>query len=330
MRRIVPALAILIVASGAARAQSTQPVDNLADGRAGRIYFQSLTPSGYFHLARGPVEQTATIWGTLQIPEGSGRLPAMVISHGSGGITDDREHRWAGQLNKLGLASFVVDSFGPRGIHDTASNQSQLSTAANVADALAALRLLATHPRIDVARIGIMGFSKGGQVVLYTALEPFRRAVIRDNTHFAAHVALYPYCNDWYQSELLDGAPLLMLLGGLDDYTPPAPCQSYADWFRGKSPDVTVIVYPNAYHGFDTNRNRAFINDLVTGRNCDMAIDLDRFTVKIRTSGEDITKDAASYARKCLSRGATMGGDGEARRRAPQDIEGFLKRVFRL
>ena len=31
---------------------------------------------------------------------------------------------------------------------------------ANLADALAALKLLATHPRIDPARIGVMGFSR--------------------------------------------------------------------------------------------------------------------------------------------------------------------------
>ena len=49
---------------------------------------------------------------------------------------------------------------------------------ANLADALAALKLLATHPRIDPARIGVMGFSRGGQVALYSSLEPLRRGVI--------------------------------------------------------------------------------------------------------------------------------------------------------
>src|SRR6185436_13242520 len=132
------------------------------------------------------------------------------------------------RLVKAGIAAFVVDSFTPRSIRQTATDQSQLSTAANVADALAALRLLATHPRLDPARIGVMGFSKGGQVALYTALEPFRKAVIADATRFAAHIPLYPYCNDWPVAAQLDGAPILMLLGGKDDYTPAAPCQDYA------------------------------------------------------------------------------------------------------
>jgi dienelactone hydrolase len=105
-------------------------------------------------------------------------------------------------------------------VRQTATDQSQLPTAAHVADALAALRLLATHPRIDPERIGVIGFSKGGQVALYTALEPFRRAVIEDDRRFAAHVALYPYCGDWYMAERVTGAPMRWLLGGRDDYTP--------------------------------------------------------------------------------------------------------------
>jgi hypothetical protein len=60
-----------------------------------------------------------------------------------------------------------------------------------------------------------------------------------------------------------------------------------------------------------------------------MAVDLDRFTVTRRGSGEDITATASRYARDCLARGATIGGDPEARRRAPEDVASFLRRVLR-
>src|SRR5262249_56151877 len=101
--------------------------------------------------------------------------------------------------------------------------QSRPHTAPNGADALVALRLLATHPKLDRQRIGIMGFSKGGQVALYTALEPFRRAVITDPTRFAAHAPLYPACNSWQVSDQVTGAPMLILLRRRDTYTPPPP-----------------------------------------------------------------------------------------------------------
>jgi hypothetical protein len=69
------------------------------------------------------------------------------------------------------------------------------------------------------------------------------------------------------------------------------------------------------------------VRDLVTGKNCDGAVDLDRFTVAIRPTGEDITS-RASVSSELPHRGATVGGDDEARRRAPEDVKGFVKRVL--
>jgi len=69
----------------------------------------------------------------------------------------------------------------------------------------------------------VIGFSKGGQVALYTALEPFRRAIVEDDRRFAAHVALYPYCNDWYTAERITRAPMLLLLAGATPTRPRSP-----------------------------------------------------------------------------------------------------------
>ncbi|HUA50535.1 MAG TPA: dienelactone hydrolase family protein [Candidatus Sulfotelmatobacter sp.] len=294
---------------------------------SGKIAFESVTPTGYLALARGELGDKTMVFGTLRLPAANGPVPAMVIAHGSAGVTVEREFWWADQLAGIGVAGFVVDSFTPRHIVRTATDQSQLSTAANVADALAALRLLAADPRIDPQRIGVMGFSKGGQVALYTALEPFRRAIIAENTRFALHVPLYPYCNDWPVSEHITGAPLLFLLGGQDNYTPAAPCQDYAAWFRSKGAVASVIVYPNAYHDFDSANPPRYGRDLVTGRGCNGLIDLDRFTTSVRATGEPAPPD---YFRKCLTRGAMAGGDGEAIRRAPDDVRAFVRTVFKL
>jgi dienelactone hydrolase len=70
----------------------------------------------------------------------------------------------------------------------------EASPAADVAGALAALRLLATHPSIDPSRIGVIGFSRGGSAAINSALEPIRHAIINEDLRFAAHVALYPGC----------------------------------------------------------------------------------------------------------------------------------------
>jgi hypothetical protein len=129
------------------------PVENLADGRTGKIYFESVTPTGFFQLAKRETMAKTVIFGTLSLPKkATAPMPAMVIAHGSGGVSHDREFWWADHFNDIGVAAFVVDSFTPRNIRETATDQTQLSTAANVADALVALRLLATHPKLDAKR----------------------------------------------------------------------------------------------------------------------------------------------------------------------------------
>ncbi len=331
MRSIAARLSLLFVLVATAAMAADPPVRDLADGRTGKIYFESVTPTGYFQLAKREATRPTVVFGDLKLPKkATAPVPAMIVVHGSSGVSHDREFWWADHLNDMGVAAFVVDSFTPRNIRETSTDQTQLSTAANVADALAALRLLATHPKLDKQRIGVIGFSKGGQVALYTALEPFRRAVTDDQTRFAAHVPLYPYCNDWYVSEHITGAPMLMLLGGRDDYTPPGPCQEYAQWFKSKGAEVDVIVYANAYHGFDSLRSPIHAKNVVTGRGCNARVDLDRFAVTIRATGENITRSVATYARGCVGRGAMVGGDSEGRRKSPEDVKAFLRKVFAL
>ncbi|HZE36880.1 MAG TPA: hypothetical protein VE482_10310, partial [Candidatus Eisenbacteria bacterium] len=102
------ALTVLILCPGpdASWADDKTPAQSLADGRSGVIYFESLTPSGYFQLARKETSRKSVIAGTLSVPPATtGRGPAMVISHGSGGIMEARELWWADQLTRMGIAA---------------------------------------------------------------------------------------------------------------------------------------------------------------------------------------------------------------------------------
>jgi dienelactone hydrolase len=313
---------------------SADPVASLADGRTGRVEFSSMTPSGPTELVRRSYTASGTtVAGTLVVPPtADGRTPAMVIAHGSGGILPGREDAWAARLNALGIATFVVDSFTPRGLQSTSRDQSRLSTMANLADALAALRLLATHPRIDPARIGVMGFSRGGQVALYSALEPLRRGMIDGNLRFAAHVALYPSCSIPYRAEEVSAAPILMLLGGADDYTPAAACRDYAAWFASKGAPVEVIAYEGAYHDFDIPDPPRFLPALQSARGCRAEVEVDSGTVRRLDTGEGLRDPTAisAYFRACMQRGATIGGDPAALARAERDVAAFLRGAFNL
>ena len=330
----VPSLAAVFVLVGTLSPLLAEPIASFADGRTGRVEFRSETPNGPTELVRRTYPAAGTVVvGTLALPQtADARMPAMVLAHGSGGILRGREDAWVARLNALGIATFVVDSFTPRGLQSTSRDQSRLSTMVNLADALAALRLLATHPRIDPARIGVMGFSRGGQVALYSALEPLRHGMIDGDLRFAAHVALYPSCSIPYRAERVSGAPILMLLGGADDYTPAAACRGYADWFAAKGVPIQVIVYEGAHHDFDIPDPPRFLPALQSARGCNAEVDVDGGIVRRLDTGDALRDPTtiSAYFRTCMQRGATMGGDAAALARAEQDVATFLRQALKL
>jgi dienelactone hydrolase len=330
-RALVAAVASLIVAAPGF-AETPAPVESLADGRAGKIYFTSLTPKNPIELAKRQSTTKVVVDGTLSFPaEVKGPVPAMVVAHGSGGILPSYA-LWTDALNRAGIATFVVDSWGGRGITSTRYDQSQVSNAANVADAFFALRLLATHPRIDAKRIGVMGFSRGGFVALNTTLEPLRRAVIDGELHFAAHVPFYPDCNLRWTAAERDGSPILMLLGQRDDWTPAAPCLAEAELLKARGVDIRTVVFPYAFHGFDTQGRVGEMKAVPHARNCFVETDLDTFVVRRYDTGQALTTLGAyqDYVWGCQGTGVHAGGDPEGQRRAPEETIAFLTAVFGL
>ena len=185
------------------------------------------------------------------LPPGTGRVPAMVIHHGSGGVTEGREFRYAREMLGMGVAAFIIDSFKPRGIVNTVSDQGQVSTAEVTEDAVVALKTLATHPRLDATKIGIVGFSKGGIVALRTAMERYTSRILPPGLRFALHVPMYPGCELHQLRPKMTGAPIYMLLGGADTYTGVAPCTEQAEKLKAAGAQIEVKIYPGAGHGFD-------------------------------------------------------------------------------
>jgi dienelactone hydrolase len=65
---------------------------------------------------------------------------------------------------------------------------------------------------------------------------------------FVAFVSLYPGCRPLLARRgWAPAAPMLLLIGAADDWTPPGPCEDLA----AKHPAITVHVYAGAHHGFD-------------------------------------------------------------------------------
>jgi dienelactone hydrolase len=183
--------------------------------------------------------------------------PALVLMHGCGGAYERgrlgaRYTELAARLNALGVHALVADSFGPRGeteICTQRNGQRRVTQEQRRRDALGALVWLATQPGVDPARTGLLGWSNGGSTVL-AALNRRHREVAAAPVHPSLAVAFYPGCESDLKRGFEPTAPLLMLLGELDDWTPAAPCKSLAASAQGVAP-VQWEAYANAYHGFD-------------------------------------------------------------------------------
>jgi len=194
---------------------------------------------------------------TLRFPERPrDRYPAVVVVHTLGGFQEANEGWLAAELRRSGFATLTYDSFRVRGLSQSAliGSRSGPPMASGVADAFAALRLLAGHPRIAADRIGIVGFSFGGEMAHLTAFESLRAAMGAGPSRFAAHVATYPAGNYGARAEAgaYTGAPILMLLGDKDDNLPVAKVEGYLAYASGAGnpAPITTVVYPGAFHAW--------------------------------------------------------------------------------
>jgi dienelactone hydrolase len=332
-------LALTIAAAVALPVLAQEIYNDLSTRPSGKIYFNSVTPKSKWELVHRKYDRKpTTIWGMLYMPENAqDRIPAMVISHGSAGVQEKDIDRWVRVFNQMGIAAFVVDSFGGRGIAGTMDDQSQLSPAANDADALYALKLLSTDPRIDPSKIGQIGFSRGGHVAMDLALESFRKGVIGDDTRFIALIGFYPGCAQlWWEvpPPPLTGAPLMLAVGEKDDYTPAQPCLSVADTMKRDGQSVEVHVYPGAYHDFDNTRVYfKYFPGATTLRNCPQAILDVRHDAYYRLStGEKYAGFQAMDAeyRLCTTRGVSAGSNLDQGKKSEADVKAFLTKAMGL
>jgi dienelactone hydrolase len=196
--------------------------------------------------------------GMLWSQPGPGRHPGIVMMHGCGGLTGSdgaptpRHRDWAERFAARGFVVLHVDSFGPRGVRQICSQaQRTIRTSVERAqDAYAALRFLQSRPEIRGDAVVLMGWSNGGNTVLWTMSRDSRARPPSLEHDYAAAVAFYPGCRSLAQRR--DGwtpvAPVLLLVGDADDWTPAEPCMRLAERVGSA---LRLVVYPGALHDFD-------------------------------------------------------------------------------
>ena len=208
-----------------------------------------------FKSAVKPDKWSATVRGTLTFPPGEGPHPTVVLLHGCGGLTPPIRASHRGRTSFLtgnGFATYVMDSFGARGLTGgrvcAGADPGAGGAYVLLDDAFNAMVALQKHRRVDGRNIFLVGQSLGGGAALMAAMKDYTTP---HDAAFRAIVAYYPsHCHLLSYNPQLR-SPLLVLAAGRDDWVSVAPCQSAKNRERSGS-FFDVVVYPDALHMFDS------------------------------------------------------------------------------
>jgi dienelactone hydrolase len=266
--------------------------------------------------------------GILRIPgppAATDKLPAVILVPGAGGL-DPSHARWAEELNSIGVAVFTLDPYSGRGAF-TINGRVGLGARTMIFDAYRALALLAENPRIDPARIAVMGFSLGGAAGLYTSNERFRKMYGQSTTQFAAHIALYAGCDVTYHDDTeTTGKPIRLFHGAADDWVSIVPCRSYVERLKKAGADVTLTEFADAYHAYDA----AFLSTPVklpeapTIRNCALEEGANGEIINSKTGKPFDFKDP------CIEKGVQVAYNAAAYQATLEAVKDFLRATFNI
>jgi dienelactone hydrolase len=211
----------------------------------------------------------------LELPDGSGPFPGVVIAHGSGRVTKEDGASYVSPLRARGFAVLRYDKRGvgqSTGTYRGVSVENSDTQIAELGGDLAAgAEFLASRPGIDGRRIGLMGTSQAGWVMVDAATRSdavrFVIAVTGSVLPLGANIDYeqlrdLPIDEAYSHLTAFDGAPgldpgpilreldvpTLWLLGAEDRLVPTRVCVTILEELRRTGRPVDWVVYPGAVH----------------------------------------------------------------------------------
>ena len=288
----------------------------------------SLTISDQQFLTGDANGKAVTVAGEFRIAQGGGKLPVVVLMHGSSGVGAGMDP-WVRHLNAMGISTFVIDGFSGRGLTAVGPNQALLGRLNFILDIYRSLEILAKHPRVDPDRIVLMGFSRGGQAALYASLDRFQKLWNKSGAQFAAYIPFYPDCSTSYATDTeIAARPIRIYHGTPDDYNPVSSCKAYLARLQEARRDVVLTEYPDSQHGFDSGllgvSTTTVSTNAQTARNC-----------KLREGDGGVlmnadTKAPFSYKDACIELNPHVGGNPATAAGARKAVSDFLQALFKL
>ena len=217
---------------------------------AERLQVQSCSPFEIYHILNSLEKASKiTVEADLFLPQGEGPFGCVIALHGSLGWAQhhqDHINIWL----KSGLAVCKVNSFSSRSIDNTVNDQLTVTHAMMIVDVFRVRHVLEQDPRIG--KIGVSGWSLGGTVALYSAWSPIIEILGKP---FDAHLPFYPAAHLRPEVKAWSNAPMLILHGEVDDWTP----IHFVESLLAQLPNTELHVYTGAHHSFDSEKEFALL-----------------------------------------------------------------------
>ena len=154
-------------------------------------------------------------------------------------------------LREKGIAAFILKYRLPRDTNSTYRLETE-----SLSDIQRAIRLVRSRAKewnVDTARIGVMGFSAGGEVAALAAMRfdygnpSATDAIDRESSRPAFQALIYPANARKY--EVAANAPPVFLLAGYNDRIAYGIVDAYIKYREAGVP-AELHIYSNAAHGF--------------------------------------------------------------------------------
>ncbi len=317
----------LLGASGFAAAQGTSTKE------VKEIEFKSLNPRQYEDVINEKWQEI-TVKAKLFVPNNpsSPKAPAMIVLHGSGGISDGRELSYGEKFNSLGMYSLVIDSYLSRGVDKMpyARRLFEISTFAQASDAIAALDYISKLNYIDESKIGVIGFSFGGVTSYQLNLENITSKISKSNKKFAANINLYGPCQFNFETPKLTNIPFLFIGGEKDEALDIETCRKQFNNLNKKDINSKFLTIPDAHHAWEVNSPLTY-QRIPNLRDCHTIYNETGLMLTIRNDGvmAPFSPDKPAGFGGCIKPGYTIGKNTNAEKIADDYIKNFLQEVFK-
>ncbi len=288
------------------------------------VVFDSKNPFNFYdviHRMENIADQQ--VYGILTKPDAVGVFPVVIGVAGSAGW-GAHHYGYLERYLEMGFAVFSLHSFKSRNVESTVGEQLSVTIPMMIHDAFMALNKLSEDDDIDASRAGLIGWSLGGGVTLFSAWSPIQKAISPD-LKFAAHLPFYPPCMITPDELSFSDSPIHILAGELDDWVPATACEELLETANNSGYNINITVYPGASHSFDRTMDVILDKKAYSFTDCRMKLDrngIARLLNGFPLSSPTLQKIGLSF---CAEKGAHWGGNKAARDNSAKFAKEFMK-----